>query len=85
MKWIEVSIGDAAAFHQFLAGAQAYFDFLRTPRAKEISTQVMAHRACSLSLINAKVAKPETATSDGVIASVVLLARYYVGSDVSKR
>ncbi|PQE27488.1 hypothetical protein CJF31_00012014 [Rutstroemia sp. NJR-2017a BVV2] len=32
--WVEVSIMDAAAFHQFLAGAQAYFDFLRTAQLR---------------------------------------------------
>lgn len=77
--WVEVSIVDAAAFHQFLAGAQAYFDFLRTAQTEKPSPQTVAHHAYALRLINAKVAKTETASSDGVIASLVLLARYYVG------
>jgi hypothetical protein len=69
---------DAAAFHQFLAGAQAFFDFLRTAQTEKLSPQVITHRACSLRLINAKIANAETASSDGVVASLVLLARYYV-------
>lgn len=76
--WVEVCIIEAAAFHQFLAGAQAYFDFLRTGKPEKHSPQVIAHRASSLQLVNAQIANAETASSDGVVASVVLLARYYV-------
>lgn len=76
--WVEVGIIDAAAFHQFLAGAQAFFDFLRTAQSERHSAQVIAHRTSSLRLINAQIANPETTSSDGVIASLVLLARYYV-------
>lgn len=77
---MEVTIIDAAAFHQYIAGAQAYFDFLHKAKSGgHFSPQVVAHRARALRIINSKVAKPETAGSDGVIASVVLFARYYVG------
>ena len=75
---------DAAAFHQYLAGAQAFFDFLRTGQRENSSAQFIAHRACALRLTNAKIANTETASSDGVIASLVLLARYYVRIMLSK-
>ncbi|KAG4431587.1 hypothetical protein IFR05_012927 [Cadophora sp. M221] len=77
VAWFQIGMLDAASFHQLLSGAATYFNNLRHGDGGQANGESLAHHAYSLQLINSQMRKPGTATTDGVISSVVGFACYY--------
>lgn len=69
---------DAAAFHQLLSGAAAYYNCLRTADLEPDTKESLAHHTHAIRIVNRHLANVETATSDGIIASIIGFACYYV-------
>lgn len=78
MAWFQISIFDAAAFHQLLSGAVTYFSNLRNGDGSQATGESLTHHAYSLQLVNTQMREVEMATTDGVISSIIGFACYYV-------
>ncbi|KAH6715234.1 hypothetical protein BKA61DRAFT_574702 [Leptodontidium sp. MPI-SDFR-AT-0119] len=84
VAWFQIGMLDAASFHQLLSGAATYFNNLRHGDGGQANGESLAHHAYSLQLVNNQMRKPGTATTDGVISSVVGFACYYVPLPIRK-
>ncbi|KAK0116002.1 hypothetical protein ONS95_013039 [Cadophora gregata] len=77
VAWFQISILDAAAFHQLLSGAATYFNNLRNGDSLQADEESLAHHTYSLQLINRQMRDVKLATTDGVISSIIGFACYY--------
>ncbi|CZT05832.1 uncharacterized protein RAG0_11763 [Rhynchosporium agropyri] len=59
------------AFHQLLSGAAIYFKNLHQRNGGQASGESLAHHAYSLQLVNDQMRNTESATTDGVISSII--------------
>ncbi|KAH7393143.1 fungal-specific transcription factor domain-containing protein [Cadophora sp. MPI-SDFR-AT-0126] len=75
--WFQISILDAAAFHQLLSGAATYFNNLRHGDGLQASGESLAHHTYSLQLVNRQMRDVKAATNDGVISAIIGFACYY--------
>ncbi len=78
VAWFQISILDAAAFHQLLSGAATYFNNLRNGDGLAVNGESLAHHTYSLQLANRQMSDVKVATTDGVISSIIGFACYYV-------
>ena len=78
VAWFQISILDAAAFHQLLSGAATYFNNLRNGDGLAVNGESLAHHTYSLQLVNRQMSDVKVATTDGVISSIIGFACYYV-------
>ncbi|CZT46217.1 uncharacterized protein RSE6_06618 [Rhynchosporium secalis] len=69
--WFQISLLDTAAFHQLLSGAAIYFNNLHQGDGGQASGESLAHHAYSLQLVNDQMRNTESATTDGVISSII--------------
>ena len=81
--WFHTGMLDAAAFHQLLSGAASYFNRLRSSSLELDPKESISHHALAIQLVNKNLARVETATSDGIISSIIGFACYYVRSSYS--
>ncbi|KAL2067884.1 hypothetical protein VTL71DRAFT_15982 [Oculimacula yallundae] len=77
VAWFQIGMLDGAAFHQLLSGAATYFNNLRHGDGGQANGEFLAHHAYSLQLVNSQMREVETATTDGVISSIIGFACYY--------
>ncbi|PVH85431.1 hypothetical protein DL98DRAFT_606526 [Cadophora sp. DSE1049] len=77
VAWFQISILDAAAFHQLLSGAATYFNNLRNGDGLQANGESLAHHTYSLQLVNRQMRDVIVATTDGVISSIIGFACYY--------
>lgn len=78
VAWFQISILDAAAFHQLLSGAATYFNNLRKGDGLAANGESLAHHTYSLQLVNRQMSDVKVATTDGVVSSIIGFACYYV-------
>ncbi|CZT06079.1 uncharacterized protein RCO7_05141 [Rhynchosporium graminicola] len=69
--WFQISLLYTAAFHQLLSGAAIYFNNLYQGDGGKASGESLAHHAYSLQLVNDQMRNTESATTDGVISSII--------------
>jgi len=76
--WFQVGMLDAAAFHQLLSGAASYYSCLRTTDIEPDAKESVPHHVHAIRLVNRGLVEVKTATSDGITASIIGFACYYV-------
>jgi hypothetical protein len=80
--WLPIGMSHAASFHQVIANASMNLASLRAKDSVPEQREALYHHNIALELAAKELLDPETATSDGLIGSILAFACYSVSHPV---